>query len=147
MLIKPQRPRGWPCSPEGMFQKDVAPSWLGLFPACVMLAFSMLSITMQIHRQPCKNAEHALSHTLSATHIQASVPHWLYGCSLFDVFPHWIYAPPSIFFLFLSPLSLSLPSFVRHLFTLDQPCRDSWLQRATSFISHSSGREGHSALR
>lgn len=44
-------------------------------------------------------------------------------------------------FLFLPLPLLSGPSFVRHLFTLDQPCRDSWLQRATSFISHSSERE------
>lgn len=44
--------------------------------------------------------------------------------------------PPFLSFSFLAFALGCLLS--GHLFTLDRPCCDSWLQRATSFISHSS---------
>lgn len=150
---KTQRPPACPCSPEGLFQRDVTPSWLGLFSTCVMLAFCMLSATMQIPWGAHAKIQTllSLSHTLfffSCHTHSASVPRWLYGCSLFDVFPCLNIPPFSSSSLppFLPFSLLSLPSFVRHRFTLDQPRRDSWLQSATSFISHSSEREGDSAL-
>lgn len=102
-------------------------------------------------RRSCKNSDPALplTHSFFFCHTHsASVPRWLYGCSLFDVFPCLNIPPFSASSLppFLPFSLLSLPSFVRHRFTLDQPRRDSWLQSATSFISHSSEREGDSAL-
>lgn len=76
------------CSPEGLFQKNVTPSWLGLFSACVLLAF----LHVEHHnantlRRSCKNWEPALSLALFCHTHSASVPRWLYGCSLLDVSP------------------------------------------------------------
>lgn len=99
-----------PCSPEGLFQKNVTPSWLGLFSACVLLAF----LHVEHHnantlRRSCKNRELAFPLALFCHTHSASVPHWLYGCSLLDVspllnIPRSPLPPPSL------PSSLSLPA-------------------------------------
>lgn len=77
-----------PCSPEGLFQKNVTPSWLGLFSACVLLAFLHVEHhNANTPRRSCKNWEPALSRALFCHTHSASVPRWLYGCSLLDVSP------------------------------------------------------------
>lgn len=156
-----QRPPGRPCCPEGLPWKKEKMSLCtdsGYFPLAWCRTFCMLSASMQIPPgRSCKKMQTTLSLTLSPPPHAFSPPspRWLYGCSLFDVPPPFPTASSPLFssssslpsFLPFSPSSPSPPSFVRRLFTLDQPCCDSWLQRATSFISHSSERGGHSALR
>lgn len=69
-----------------------------------MLAFLHVAIhNANTPRRSCKNSEPALSLTLSCHTHSASVPLWLYGCSLFDVFP--LLNVPLLF------SSSSLPSF------------------------------------
>lgn len=112
-----------------------------------MLSFCMLSATMQILRSTHAKMQTTLSLALSLSATRIQPP------SLADFMDvHCLtFTPPllPVFFFSLPPFLpfslLSLPSFVRHLFTLDQPCCDSWLQRATSFISHSSERGPFSA--
>lgn len=91
-----------PCSPEGLFQKNVTPSWLGLFSACALLAF----LHVEHHnantlRRSCKNRELAFSLALFCHTHSASVSRWLYGCSLLDVspllnIPRSPFPPPSL---------------------------------------------------
>lgn len=99
-----------PCSPEGLFQKNVTPSWLGLFSACVLLAFLHVEHhNANTRRRSCKDWEPALSLALCCHTHSASVPRWLYGCSLLDGSP--LLNIPSLFLLppFL-PSFLSLPA-------------------------------------
>lgn len=94
-----------PCSPEGQFQKNVTPSWLGLFSACVLLAFLHVEHhNANTPRRSCKNWELALSLALFCHTHSASVSRRLYGCSLLDVSPLLNNTPLSS--------SSSLPSFL-----------------------------------
>lgn len=137
--IKTLRPPGSLCSPHGLFQKDVTLPWLGLFPTCVILAFCMLSTTMQILQGTHAKMQSTLSLSHFLPHTFGLCPsHWLYGCSLFDVFPCWMYPPPVPFF------SSSLPSFASSLSAVFCPASLHawpalpWLLTSKSYFIHQS---------
>lgn len=124
-------------------QKDVPPSRLYLHDAALCISSTIMQILWGNHAKtptvlplahstsrPHTSCLHCIQTFMDVRRLTFCLAEYTPLAPFFVVFSSFL---PFFFLAFALGRLLS-----GHLFTLDRPCCDSWLQRATSFISHSS---------